>query len=34
MSQHGVSPPRAMMGTMRTGDKVTVKFNVTMNAGS
>ena len=34
MSQYGVSPPTAMMGTMRTRDNVTVKFDVTMNAGS
>ncbi len=29
MSQFGVDPPRAMMGTLRTGDQVTVKFDVT-----
>ena len=29
MSQFGVDPPRAMMGTLRTGDRVTVKFDVT-----
>lgn len=29
MSQFGVEPPRAMMGTLRTGDRVTVKFDVT-----
>jgi len=28
MSQFGVDPPRALMGTLRTGDRVTVKFNV------
>lgn len=33
MSQYGISPPTAMLGTMRTGDRVTVKFDVTMNAG-
>jgi polyisoprenoid-binding protein YceI len=34
MSQYGIDPPRAMMGTMRTGDQTTVRFNVTINAGS
>ena len=29
MSQFGVAPPRAMAGTLRTGDQVTVKFDVT-----
>ena len=29
MSQFGVDPPRAMAGTLRTGDQVTVKFDVT-----
>ena len=29
MSQFGVEPPRAMAGTLRTGDRVTVKFDVT-----
>lgn len=33
MSQFGVTPPRAMAGAMRTGDRVTVDFDVTMNAG-
>lgn len=32
MSQHGIRPPTAMMGTMRTGDRVAVKFDVTLNA--
>jgi polyisoprenoid-binding protein YceI len=30
MSQYGVTPPRAMMGTMRVGDRVTVRFDVTL----
>lgn len=29
MSQFGVDPPRAMAGALRTGDRVTVKFDVT-----
>lgn len=29
MSQWGMTPPRAMAGTMRTGDRVTVSFDVT-----
>ncbi|MBE2186815.1 MAG: YceI family protein [Rhodothermales bacterium] len=28
MSQFGITPPVAMMGTMRTGDRVTVSFDV------
>lgn len=31
MSQFGVTPPTAMMGTLRTGDRVTVRFDVTVN---
>jgi polyisoprenoid-binding protein YceI len=30
MSQFGVAPPTAMMGTLRTGDRVTVSFDVTV----
>jgi polyisoprenoid-binding protein YceI len=30
MSQFGVTPPTAMMGTLRTGDRVTVRFDVTI----
>jgi len=30
MSQYGIRPPTAMMGTMRTGDRVTVAFDVTL----
>lgn len=30
MSQFGVTPPVAMMGAMRTGDRVTVAFDVTV----
>jgi polyisoprenoid-binding protein YceI len=30
MSQFGIRPPTAMMGTMRTGDRVTVRFDVTL----
>jgi polyisoprenoid-binding protein YceI len=29
MSQFGVDPPTAMLGTLRTGDRVTVRFDVT-----
>ena len=29
MSEFGVTPPTAMMGTLRTGDRVTVRFDVT-----
>jgi polyisoprenoid-binding protein YceI len=29
MSQFGIQPPTAMMGTLRTGDRVTVNFAVT-----
>jgi polyisoprenoid-binding protein YceI len=29
MSEFGVSPPTAMMGALRTGDRVTVSFDVT-----
>jgi polyisoprenoid-binding protein YceI len=32
MSQHGVRPPTALAGTMRTGDRVTVGFDVTIVA--
>jgi polyisoprenoid-binding protein YceI len=30
MSQFGVTPPTAMLGTLRTGDRVTVRFDVTV----
>jgi polyisoprenoid-binding protein YceI len=30
MSQFGVEPPTAMLGTLRTGDRVTVRFDVTV----
>ncbi len=30
MSQYGIRPPTAMMGTMRTRDAVTVRFDVTL----
>ena len=32
MSDYGIDPPTAMLGTMRTGDRATVRFNVTLNA--
>lgn len=32
MSQWGMTPPRALGGTMRTGDRVTVRFNVTLGS--
>ncbi|NNF58004.1 MAG: YceI family protein, partial [Rhodothermaceae bacterium] len=31
MTQFGIDPPTAMMGTMRTGDAVTVHFDVTVS---
>ncbi|MDX1419898.1 MAG: YceI family protein [Rubricoccaceae bacterium] len=31
MSQFGVDPPTAMLGTLRTGDRVTVRFDVTVS---
>lgn len=30
MSQFGVTPPTAMMGAMRVGDRVTIRFDVTL----
>jgi len=30
MSQFGIAPPTAMMGAMRVGDRVTVRFDVTL----
>jgi hypothetical protein len=30
MSQFGMRPPTAMMGAMRVGDRVTVRFDVTL----
>ncbi len=32
MSQFGVTPPTAMLGTLRTGDRVTVRFDVTVGS--
>lgn len=29
MTEYNIDPPRAMMGTLRTGEDVTLKFNVT-----
>ena len=34
MSQYGVSPPTALLGTLRTGDAVTVNFDVPIRVGS
>jgi len=28
MSEYGIDPPRAMLGTIRTGDEVTISFNI------
>lgn len=28
MSDYGIDPPRAMLGTIRTGDEVTISFNI------
>ena len=28
MSEYGIDPPTAMMGTIKTGDKVTIKFEI------
>ncbi len=30
MSEYGIDPPRAMLGTIRTGDEVTIKFKITL----
>lgn len=30
MSEYGINPPRAMFGTIRTGDEVTIKFDLTL----
>lgn len=30
MSEFGITPPTAMMGTIKTGDKITIKFEVSM----
>lgn len=30
MSNFGISPPTAMMGTLKTGDDITIRFKVTM----
>jgi polyisoprenoid-binding protein YceI len=30
MSDYGIDPPKAMMGTIRTGDEVTISFNITL----
>jgi polyisoprenoid-binding protein YceI len=30
MSEFGIDPPRAMLGTIRTGDEVTIKFNLVL----
>ena len=30
MSEYGVDPPTAMLGTIKTGDKVTIKFEIPM----
>ena len=32
MSQFGVDPPTAMLGTLHTGDRVTVRFDVTVGS--
>ncbi|WP_053971684.1 YceI family protein [Mangrovimonas sp. ST2L15] len=29
MTDFGIDPPKALMGTIKTGDKVTIKFNTT-----
>lgn len=29
MSEYGVDPPTALLGTVKTGDEITIKFNVT-----
>lgn len=31
MSEFGIDPPRAMLGTLKTGDKVVVHFNVVVS---
>jgi hypothetical protein len=30
MSEYNVEPPSFMFGAMKTGDEITVKFNVTL----
>ncbi len=30
MSDYGIEPPKAMMGTIRTGDDVTISFNISL----
>jgi len=30
MSSFGIDPPRAMLGTIRTGDEVTIKFKINL----
>jgi polyisoprenoid-binding protein YceI len=32
MSEYGVEPPKAMMGTIKTGDEVTIKFEINLAA--
>ena len=31
MSEYGIDPPTAMMGAIKTGDKITIKFEIAMN---
>lgn len=31
MTEFGISPPTAMMGSLKTGDEVTIKFNIILN---
>lgn len=31
MSEYGIEPPTALLGSIKTGDEITIKFNVTYN---
>lgn len=34
MTDFGVEPPTALLGTLKTGDRIVIKFNVTAQAGA
>lgn len=34
MTDYGIAPPKAMLGTLKTGDRVEVRFNVVLAAAS
>lgn len=31
MTEFGIEPPKALLGTITTGDEITIKFNTTLN---